>query len=122
MKNTPEQITTGVTDLPTPQQTQLHALLTFDDLPTPADIDDRAAAIADLAVFNGLGGDEGDDPHPLRAMIGGALWLMAPLADALRTQRVTPVYAFSRRESERTGENGLVVKTAVFRHIGFIEA
>ncbi len=48
---------------------------------------------------------------------------MAPLADALRAQSVTPVYAFSRRESvERTGENGLVVKTAVFRHIGFIEA
>lgn len=78
---TPEQITAGVTDLPAAQQAQLHALLTFDDLPTAADIADRAAAIAE------------------------------------------PVYAFSRRESvERTGENGQVLKTAVFRHIGFIEA
>ena len=56
-------------------------------------------------------------------MISGALWLMAPLADALRAQGVTPVYAFSRRESvERMDEHGQVLKTAVFRHIGFIEA
>lgn len=46
---TPEQITAGVTDLPAAQQAQLHALLTFDDLPTAADIADRAAAIADQA-------------------------------------------------------------------------
>lgn len=42
-------------------------------------------------------------------------------------QRIFPTarsrYAFSRRESvERTGQNGQVLKTAVFRHIGFIEA
>ena len=74
-------------------------------------------------VWNGLSGDEGDDSYPLRAMISGALWLMAPLADALRAQGVTPVYAFSRRESvERMDEHGQVLKTAVFRHIGFIEA
>lgn len=54
------------------------------------------------------------------AMIGGALWLMAPLAAGLRKAGVTPVFAASRRESvEETTPDG-VVKRAVFRHIGFI--
>jgi len=56
-------------------------------------------------------------------MIGGALWLMAPLATELRARNIEPLFAFSQRESvELVAENGDVVKTNVFRHVGFVPA
>ena len=59
----------------------------------------------------------------LHAMIGGALWLMAPLAAALREQGIEAVFAFSVRETEEQKQaDGSVRKVAVFRHAGFVPA
>ena len=96
---TAEQIAAGVVDLPADQREDLVQALTFESLPTADEILAAAEAIAELAVQNGLGDDCLDSPAPKSAMIGGALWLMAPLADALRRRGVQPLFAFSTRES-----------------------
>ena len=59
----------------------------------------------------------------IRAMIGGAPYLMAELEKELWRLGIEPVYAFSRRESvESTDAEGNVTKTAIFKHIGFVSA
>ena len=118
-----EQIAAGVVDLPAEQRGALVEALTFESLPTADEILAAAEAIAELAVQNGLGDDCLDSPAPKSAMIGGALWLMAPLADALRRRGVQPLFAFSQRESVESAQpDGSVRKTAVFRHVGFVPA
>jgi hypothetical protein len=119
----PEQLAAGVIDLPTEQRSALVDALTMDALPTRAEISDRCANIAALAVHNGLGGDDADDPHPTAAMIGGAPWMMAELERALLDMSVPSVYAFSVRESiEQPQPDGSVRKVNVFRHAGFVDA
>jgi hypothetical protein len=121
-KASQEQIEAGVIDLPANEREQLSKLLTFDSLPSREEIIARAAAIAELAAQNGLGGDDGDDPIAVAAMIGGAPYLMAALELALMAVYIEPVYAFSVRESvETTQPDGTVLKTAVFRHAGFVK-
>jgi hypothetical protein len=110
---TPEQAAAGVIDLSAEQRAYLQTLLTFAALPSAEQIRRRAEQIAGLAKANGA----------TTAMIGGALWLMAPLADALRQRGVTPVFAFSVRETEEQAQpDGSVRKVAVFRHAGFVPA
>jgi hypothetical protein len=110
---TPEQIAAGVVELGTYQRHHLTALLTFDALPSPEDIARRAEEIADIAASSDTGS----------AMIGGALWLMAPLEAALRARSIAPVYAFSVRSSvDETLPDGSTRKVAVFRHAGFVPA
>lgn len=120
---TPDQIAAGVVDLPAAERASLTGLLTFDSLPVAGEIEARAADIAELAVSNGFGGDDADDPVPARAMIGGAPYLMAPLETALRVIGIEPVYAFSTRASvEQTMPDGSVRKVNDFRHAGFVPA
>ena len=114
---TPEQREAGVSDLPDELRKQLVGLLTFSQLPSREEIEDRAEAIALLA--DSLLPEEGNPA----AMIGGAPYLMAPLEVALRNQRIRPLYAFSVRESvEQTLPDGTIRKTSIFRHAGFIAA
>jgi hypothetical protein len=55
------------------------------------------------------------------AMIGGAPYLMAPLEEALRAADVVPMYAYSERVSkESASADGTVVKTNIFKHVGFV--
>jgi hypothetical protein len=118
---TTEQINQGVVDLSGERLSQLKDWLTFENLPTRQEIEDAAHSIALLAVFNDLGGEDGDSPHPLYAMIGGAPFLMSALESALLDHGIKPVYAFSRREGvEETQADGSVRKTNVFRHVGFV--
>ena len=119
----PEQITQGVTDLQGEQRNALVHLLTFSELPDVQEILDRASDIAELACYNGLGDPDGDSPMPHQAMIGGAFWLMAPLAEELKARNIQPVFAFSLRESSEIAmPDGSVRKTLVFRHVGFVDA
>jgi hypothetical protein len=112
---TAEQVAAGVFDLEGEAREKLASLLTFITLPTEQEIRDRAHDIALL-----LGVEHGACQ---RAMIGGALWLMAPLAEALREQGVEPLFAFTIREVvEEKQADGSVRKTAVFRHAGFVPA
>lgn len=108
---TPEQLAAGVEE-PGTRKGSVQALLTFRDLPSREEIAARAVALAALAQGYGASA----------AMIGGALWLMAPLEAALRGLGIRPLYAFSVRESvEETAPDGSVRKVAVFRHKGFVE-
>ena len=119
---TAEQVSVGVVDLPAEQREALIDALTFESIPDAEEIRDRAHDIAELACFNGLGGDDGDDPFPSHAMIGGAFWLMAPLAEELKARNIQPVFAFSLRESSEIAmPDGSVRKTLVFRHVGFVD-
>lgn len=108
------QVEDGVFALPTEEDQELKKLLTFDALPTCGEVAARAAAIATLAVE--LGAEA--------AMIGGAPYLMAPLEKALQQRGIAPLYAYSERRSvEKTDPvTGEVTKTAVFVHLGFVEA
>jgi hypothetical protein len=111
-KGTPEQ---GVTDLQGADRQHLIALLTVDGLPSREEIEARCADIAMLAALH--------EPHPQRAMIGGAPWMMRALEDALHQQGIEPVYAFSIRESvDQPQPDGGVRKVAVFRHAGWVQA
>ena len=123
---TPEQINSGVVDLPDPVLRQVVAeLLTFDQPPRHPEIAGRAADLAMVAVetFDLLSETVVGDDGPRFVMIGGALWLMAPLARALRALGLEPVFAFSSRETvEETQPDGSVRKVAVFRHRGWVPA
>lgn len=117
---TPEQIAQGVIDLPADEREELSRLLTVDDLPSPEEIWGRCLAIAKLSWADSLLSDT-----PItQVMVGGAPWMMAPLCKALQYAGIEQcLAAFSKRESvERTDPaTGAVTKTAVFRHIGFVE-
>jgi hypothetical protein len=109
----PAQIEAGVVDLTGELKEELTRHLTFDTLPTGSEIDRAARCIAAIASHLRVPA----------AMIGGAPYLMGPLEAALKAVGVKPLYAFSVRESvETTLPDGRVVKTAVFRHLGFVEA
>lgn len=118
----PEQVEAGVQNVPSFDREALRALLTFTELPTRQEVEWRAR---DLALFAHnwvrASGDEPDSGY--KVMIGGAPFLMEPLVNALRRWEFAPVFAFSKRESvDVVQEDGSVRKTAVFRHLGFVEA
>jgi len=93
-----------------PASAEVSALLNFTDIPGEGDISERARALAKLA-------------NRSRAMIGGAPYLMASLERELRRLAITPLYSFTARESvEVVQPDGSVRKTAIFRHVGFVEA
>ena len=105
---TAEQVAAGV--ITPANHGAVKALLEFVRLPTVADIWQRARQLAQLAKASGAS----------QAMIGGAPFLMKELEFQLKSVGVIPLYAFSVRESvEAVQPDGSVVKTAVFRHVGF---
>ena len=115
----PEQVAAGVTDLTPHMREELQGLLTFNELPGSDLVWYRAECIAALAkrAFKAAPDLTGT------AMIGGALWLMAPLAEALRARGIEPFFAFSVRETEeQLLPDGSVKKVTVFRHRGFVRA
>lgn len=129
---TPEQIEAGVTcgELDNDQKlsrVEFSNLLTFETLPTPTEVRQRAQQIAAYAAKTftivDYGGDSGYvvNERFRFALIGGAPFLMGPLEEALRRVNIVPLYAFSTRESvEQIQPDGSVRKTAVFRHQGFV--
>ena len=96
-------------------------MLNFTSLPTRDEIISRATALADYA--EGLLSQAKNDNDRLFALVGGAPYLMGALETALKERGIQPLYAFSQRESVETiNADGTVVKTAVFKHKGYIEA
>jgi hypothetical protein len=115
---TAEQIAQGVVDLPAELRAELGRLLTVDALPTRQEIQDRCESVAALVYENAA------DNAPAAAMIGCAPWMMGHLVKSLRDAGIVQcLAAFSKRESvERTDlVTGGVTKTAVFKHVGFVE-
>ena len=111
---TPEQRAAGVMDLNTARRKQLQGLLTFDELPTHTDVHNVATTIATFM--------HEWYPNETTAMIGGAPYLMRNLEFALSLKGIHAVYAFSKRDIvEKRMPDGSVVKTDIFKHLGFVE-
>jgi len=109
-KPTQEQIEAGVIE-PNEIKSNIQTLLTFDEIPTKEEIEDRAFRLARIAY------EEGAD----KALIGGAPYLMSALENELKKLKIQPLYAFSKRVVEEvTTENG-TEKKVFFKHEGFIE-
>jgi hypothetical protein len=107
---TPEQQAQGLSDLP--DREAIRDLLYFESPPTREEILRRAESLAAWAHSHGA----------TRVLIGGALFLMASLEQVLRRRGITPVYSFTRREAtEVIQPDGSVLKTAVFRHLAWVE-
>jgi len=107
---TTEQIEAGVFD---GDRTLLLPWLNFTSAPTRAELQDRAAQIADFAASTGADA----------AMLGGAPYLMGPLGRALERHGIQPLFSFTERQSAETiMPDGSVSKTSVFRHVGFVWA
>ena len=122
---TPEQLKAGVVDLSERKLSELRVLLTFDNIPSAAELKDRAEKIERLAVSflcEITPEDEMLNDVDLAAMIGGAPFFMATLESHLKERAIRPLYAFSRRDSVEAATPEGVVKQAVFRHLGFYEA
>lgn len=117
---TGEQLAAGVVDIPPPLRRILSDALTFESIPTRNQIIDAAEIIADIAYqFR----TPEYDMLPDAAMIGGAMWLMGPLAEALQARGIEPLFAFSQRQSvESTLADGSISKISIFRHVGFVSA
>ena len=104
----PEQLAAGVVE-PSDKEA-IRASLTFATLPSQEDLGEACHALCAAAA-----GFES-------AMIGGAPFLMRPLAESLQGEGITPLFAFSKRESvESVESDGSVRKVAVFRHLGFVK-
>jgi len=120
-KATPEQVAAGVVDLADDKRAILSEWLTFDSLPSADVISAIAATIAQACCGGSLTFGEMAEEYGY-AMIGGAPFLMSALENALIERGVTPLYAFSVRESaEQVQPDGRVTKTNVFKHIGFVQ-
>jgi hypothetical protein len=115
---TPEQLADGVRDLPDDLRAALVQALTVNDLPTKNEILARCQDVVNICFATEA------DNAPTTVMIGGAPWMMAPLAHELREQvGCRCLFAFSKREAVETiGLDGSVKKFSVFRHAGWIEA
>ena len=109
---TNDQLLAGVVDVQPEDKAALSAALTFNSLPTKAELEAHAKSVADLAVKYGAPA----------AMIGGAPYFMGALEWALMEVGVKPMYAFSVRQSTETqNPDGTTTKTMVFKHLGFVE-
>ena len=55
-----------------------------------------------------------------QVMIGGPPYLMPYLVHSLLERHLEAVFAFSKRESAETVQGDKVIKTSVFKHVGFV--
>ena len=109
-----DQINAGVVDVDDPIKPLLNDLLTFNAIPDNWTLNYHAQDIVDLIRVR--------YPDFKIVMIGGAPFFMPVLTKVLKDAGYKVVFAFSRRESsEVTTDEGKVVKTQVFKHIGFVE-
>lgn len=116
----PEQMAAGVIDLSPDARVILGEWLTFDRPPTSRDMYERSELIAGAAAGDSKSVEVPDGV--MFAMIGGAPYFMSALEAALNYRGITPLYAFSVRESsEQAQPDGSVRKVNSFRHAGFVK-
>jgi hypothetical protein len=137
--STLEQKGEGVIDLPETYSNSLKKLLTFDELPSKKDIENRAEDIYKLVIsftkdelspikeevksmLNENGNLNTDEfkKFNLGFMLGGAPWLMPTLTEKLKNIG-TPLFSFTKREVKEIQNGNEVKKISIFKHIGFIE-
>ena len=113
---TQAQLDAGVFEPDARDKADIKRLLTFNVLPTSAEVAYRARALMNIAA------NQGEGPTVDAVMLGGAPFLMAALHEWALEAGIKPLYAFSVRESvESTEPDGSVIKRNVFRHLGFVE-
>jgi excisionase family DNA binding protein len=112
---TEEQVSAGVVEPEPADKERIQSLLTFDELPTPRELRQRATECGVQASVL-LKKYECD-----AILVGGAPFFMSVLESALRSFGVPFCYAFSKRVTqEESLADGSVRKTHVFKHAGFI--
>ncbi len=121
---TQEQFEAGVVE---PANKKLiQELLTFPEKPGPNELEATAVALAGVAVAERVllsRAGKGSWWWGPSAMIGGAPFLMSRLIKELQEVNITPLYAFSVRESvDEPQPDGGIKKIVVFKHRGFIPA
>lgn len=109
---TAAQMDAGVLTRDQYQESEMKQLLTFASIPDRVEIGYRVNAIVRIAKESGCEA----------AMIGGAPYLMGPLEKGLRFARITPLYSFTERKSIEIEKDGVVSKSVVFEHIGWVES
>lgn len=117
---TPEQVKAGVI-----ASVDVADVINFYGIPSKEDMEISATEVAERIHAKHVEMCEPEclnpDYEPCYAMIGGAPFFMAPLERALKSAGITPIYAFSKRESvEEHMPDGTVVKRNVFKHLGFV--
>lgn len=120
---TAEQKQDGVRDLPERYQALVRGLLTFDTFPEKDDVERRARQLAAIAHDVAINFDDQDGVyHPRGAMIGGALWFMPALTQALKDAGFHVYFAYSPRVSKDiVKEDGTVEKVSTFSYQGLVE-
>lgn len=109
---TEEQKKDGIIELPAALSERVRSLLTFETLPTRAEIEERAQQLAELAAGEGAEG----------AMLGGVPFLMSALQNALQQRSIRTFFAFSRRRcTEVHTADGNVEKRCLFCYEGLVE-
>ena len=103
-----DQMSAGVYDLEGEELAKMKQLLTFKSLPSQQEIEKRAWGLARLTN------------KVEYAMVGGAPYLMAPLARILSQNHTKSLFAYSERVSVEDAETG--TKTSVFKHLGFVSS
>jgi len=109
---TQEQKEAGVYEPDNEIKEKIKELLTFDNLPTKAEIEEKARLLTGIAIAEGAE----------YVMIGGAPFLMPVLEKYLKIYDIIPLYAFSKRISEEKEINGKIQKVSYFKFEGFVEA
>jgi len=118
---TADQIAQGVIDLSPEGRSFISEWLTFVSVPNSNDLRRMAELLTNVAAGDSMAVPESTEPYQY-AMIGGAPYLMSALENALIERGITPMYAFSVRESaEVTLPDGTVRKTNVFKHAGWVQ-
>lgn len=94
----------GIANLPEQKQAELNQLLHFDAILNKSEIEERADAIATIAITSFLETEEKEGKRGLmrRAMIDGAPFLLAQLELSLLKSGIFPVYALYKNK-ERVG-------------------
>jgi len=111
---TQQQIDAGVVDLEGSDLGMLIELLTFTSLPSPVDVESRAEGLALIMMKF-----DPDLTNEVSFMVGGAPYLMAELKGYAPVYKL--VFAYSERVSNEVVNNeGVVVKTNLFKHLGFV--
>jgi len=90
----------------------VQSALTFDTIPSVEEMKVRADFLVSICK----------EANVSKAMIGGAPFFMSTLEKVLISNGIQPLYAFSERVSEeKIGADGIVTKTNVFKHVGFVK-
>lgn len=108
---TVDQVNAGVIQPSSKHIAEIKQLLTFDELPSEHELCLAAKRLAEIANIYEVS----------HVMIGGFQPLMGYLEKALYDKGIIPHYSFTKRViKEELVDNGVLVKTSEFKHMGFI--